>query len=122
MKKNTDGFDLLYNRYIKGKPRIEALYREEKQRVELAACLRELRESEGISQIELAKRVGTTSSVISRLENPDYEGHSLKSLQRIVRALGMGMELRLIKGSGKNRKTKAVLLASVPHQRKRKAV
>ncbi|MBI1388293.1 MAG: helix-turn-helix domain-containing protein [bacterium] len=41
----------------------------------------------GLSQAELAKRVGTTQSVISRLEEADYEGHSLSMLQRVAAAL-----------------------------------
>lgn len=122
MKKTTDAYEIAYSRFIKGKPRMEALLREEEQRLKLAACLRELRESAGLSQTELARRVGTTGSVISRLEDPDYEGHSLKTLQRIVAALGMGLELTLVKGSGKARRTKAVVLAAVPERRKRAAV
>ena len=58
-------------------------------------------------QAELAKRVGTTQSVISRLENADYKGRSLTMLQRIASALNHQIELRLIPaksaGSGKRR-------------------
>jgi transcriptional regulator with XRE-family HTH domain len=35
----------------------------------------------------LAERVDTTQSVISRLEDADYEGHSLSMLNRIAKAL-----------------------------------
>ncbi len=50
--------------------------------------LRRLREEEGCTQAELAERVGTTQSVISRLESDHYEGHSLSILFRIGAALG----------------------------------
>jgi len=123
MKKTTDAREILFDRFIKGRPKMEAMLKEERQRVELAAWLREAREKEGISQTELAKRIGTTGSVISRLEDPDYEGHSLKTLQRIVTALGMGLELTVVKGTGKKlRRTKAVVLAPPPDHRKRAAV
>ena len=38
----------------------------------------------GLSQKELAEMIGTTQSVISRLEDADYEGHSLSMLSRIA--------------------------------------
>ena len=55
------------------------------------------RESAGLTQAQLAKRVGTTQSVISRLEDADYEGRSLSMLQRIAEALHQRVEVRLVK-------------------------
>ena len=43
---------------------------------------------------ELARRVGTTASVICQLENADYQGHSLSLLKRIAAALGKRVEIR----------------------------
>lgn len=45
------------------------------------------REQAGLSQRELAERVGTTQQQISRLESPNYEGHSLSMLRRVAHAL-----------------------------------
>ena len=45
------------------------------------------RTNAGLSQKELAALIGTTQSVISRLEDSDYEGRSLTMLERIARAL-----------------------------------
>lgn len=45
------------------------------------------RTESGLSQRERAKTVGTLASVICRLENADYEGHSLAMLRRIATAL-----------------------------------
>jgi len=117
MKKSTDAYKIAYERFIRGRPKMEAMLREEERRLKLAAALREIPESAGISQSELARRIGTTPSVICRLEDPDYEGHSLRTLQRIVAALGMGLELTLVKGTGKTRRTKAVVLAAAPGRR-----
>jgi transcriptional regulator with XRE-family HTH domain len=55
-----------------------------------------LREQAGFSQTELAKRVGTTQSVISRLEDADYEGHSLAMLNRIAAAVERRVEIRFL--------------------------
>ncbi len=40
--------------------------------------------------------VGTTASVICRLEDADYEGHSLAMLQRIAAALNKRVEIRFV--------------------------
>ncbi len=40
--------------------------------------------------------MGTTQSVIARLESADYSGHSLKMLHRIARALDLRLELRFV--------------------------
>ena len=54
--------------------------------VSQAIC--DLRERHGLTQKALAARVGTTQSVIARLEDADYEGHSLRMLARIAAAVG----------------------------------
>jgi transcriptional regulator with XRE-family HTH domain len=105
-----DAYEIAYERFVRGKPKMEALLKEERRKVRLAAALREMRESVGISQSELARRIGTTPSAICRLEDPDYEGHSLKTLQRVAAALGLGLELTLTRGTGRKRQSKALAL------------
>ncbi len=66
------------------------------QQMEVAEMLFAMRDRAGLTQRELAERVGTTASVICRLENADYEGHSLAMLRRIAAALGHRLELRFV--------------------------
>ena len=56
--------------------------------VGVAQAIYDLRERHGLTQKALAARVGTTQSVIARLEDADYEGHSLRMLARIAAAVG----------------------------------
>ena len=56
----------------------------------------EIRKRAGMTQQQLAKLVGTTASVISRLEDADYEGHSLAMLRCIPEALDRRIELRFV--------------------------
>jgi transcriptional regulator with XRE-family HTH domain len=63
---------------------------------DIARRIVELQTSAGLSQRELARRVGTTASVICRLEDADYEGHSLAMLRRIGTALKQRVEIRFV--------------------------
>ena len=67
---------------------------------EIARQIYSLRTKAGLTQRELAKLVGTTHSVISRLEDDDYLGHSLAMLRRIAAAFGNRVEIRFVKDSG----------------------
>ena len=52
------------------------------------------RKEKKISQKELAKKVGTSQQAIARLENPNYKGRSLQTLEKIAQALGKKLEIR----------------------------
>lgn len=72
----------------------------------VARKLTALRLQSGMTQRQLAHLVGTTASAICRLENADYEGHSLAMLNRIAAALDQRVELRFVPVSqGKRLKT-----------------
>ena len=62
----------------------------------MARKIYDLRTQAGISQRALAKLVGTTASAICRLEDADYEGHSLAMLNRIAAALNKRVEIRFV--------------------------
>lgn len=63
------------------------------RQIDLALLVREMREDAGLTQAELAKKVGTTQSVVARLEGAEYAGHSLTMLERIATACGMALKL-----------------------------
>lgn len=63
---------------------------------DIAHKIRELRVAAALSQTQLAKLIGTTASVICRLEDSDYEGHSLAMLRRIAGALNCRVEIRFV--------------------------
>ena len=63
----------------------------------IARKIYELRTKAKLSQAELAGKVGTTQSVISRLEDADYDGHSLPMLRRIASALEKRVEIRFLR-------------------------
>ncbi len=63
---------------------------------EVAQLIYEARTKSKLTQKQLAELVGTTQSVIARLEDADYEGHSLSMLQRIASALNQRLEIRFV--------------------------
>jgi len=77
-------------------PKRQQAFEEAVANREVAQRIFELREQAGLSQTELAKRVGTTQSVISRLEDAAYEGHSLAMLNRIAAAVERRVEIRFL--------------------------
>jgi transcriptional regulator with XRE-family HTH domain len=78
---------ILHRRYIKDDPVRMAALDAERTNAQIARMIYDLRTDAGLSQRELAELVGTTQSVISRLEDSDYAGHSLSMLSRIAKAL-----------------------------------
>lgn len=75
-------------------PRTSKSFARALQEVDLALLVREMREDAGWTQTELARKVGTTQSVIARLENAEYSGHSLTMLERIAAVCGVTLKLR----------------------------
>jgi ribosome-binding protein aMBF1 (putative translation factor) len=61
--------------------------------IDLALLVREMREEAGLTQAELAKKVGTTQSVIARLEDAEYMGQSLTMLERVAVVCGVALKL-----------------------------
>ncbi|MEF2276876.1 helix-turn-helix transcriptional regulator [Deinococcus sp. YIM 134068] len=49
----------------------------------------------GVTQAELARRLGTSRSAVNRLVNPFYWGHSLDMLRRVAAALEAELEVKL---------------------------
>ena len=85
-----------FDRYVGDDPKRQGTYEQELLNAEIAALLYRLRTEAGLSQRELAKRVGTTASVICRLEDADYEGHSLVMLRCIAAALDRRIEIHFV--------------------------
>lgn len=86
-KHTTNAVEILRKRYIQGDAEREKSIEGEHLSADIARMIYELRKEAGLSQKDLADLIGTTQSVISRLEDSDYDGHSLPMLERIAKAL-----------------------------------
>lgn len=68
---------------------------QEKERFSAACLIYEARTKAGLTQKQLADKVGTKQSVISRMESADYDGHTLGMLKKVADALNMNLNLSL---------------------------
>ncbi len=95
-KPASDAVEILHRRFYEGRPsrlkKLETARANEK----IARMIYESRTAAGLTQTQLAKVIGTTASVICRLEDADYEGHSQAMLRRIGAALKQRVEIRFV--------------------------
>ena len=94
--KTSDAVQVLHRRYYKGNPRRIAELEKARVSAEVARKIHELRTKAGLTQKQLAELVGTSPSVISRLEDDDYTRHSLDMLHRVAAALNKRVEVRFV--------------------------
>ena len=94
-KKTSDALKIIDRRFF-ATPESRAELEDARSTAHVARQILELRKRVGLTQRELAKLVGTSHSVISHLEDDDYEGHSLSMLRRIAAALGKRIEVQFV--------------------------
>ena len=99
--KNKAAVKILHSRYIKDDAARQTSLERERVNAHVARAIYELRQDAGLSQGDLAKLIETTQSVISRLEDADYEGHSLSMLQRVAKALNSRLSVAIKKDDPK---------------------
>ena len=85
--------DLFFDGLLKD-PEIKLFYEEEHAKTKIAAVVKAARTRAKLTQAQLAKKIGTTQSVIARLESgTDYRTPSLSLLARIAAASHGALDL-----------------------------
>ena len=79
---------------------LQQMIAEETVNAEVARLIYKARKMAGLTQTELAELIGSKQPVIARLEDADYEGHSLTMLQRIAIALNQRVESNFVPVEG----------------------
>ena len=83
---------------------------------DVALQLAALREKAGLSQKDLARKLKTSQQQISRLESPDYEGHSLSMLRRVAKVLHA--RVRVVLEADEPARASALAEDTVPYRTK----
>jgi ribosome-binding protein aMBF1 (putative translation factor) len=94
-KKTKNALELIA-RDVGKDPYSRRMVEAEKLNAQVARIIHEARMTAKLTQSQLAELVGTTQPVIARLEDADYEGHSLTMLRRIAEALNRRVDVRLL--------------------------
>ena len=89
----TKNFAEVIRNEIAADPALAAAVDAESFNAELAMKVYDLRTEAGLTQEALAELIGSRQSVISRIEDADYHGHSLDLLRRIAKALGRDLRV-----------------------------
>ncbi|MFM7406919.1 MAG: helix-turn-helix domain-containing protein [Cuspidothrix sp.] len=94
MNKTNDAIKII-NKMMKEDPELQEMVRESALNAQVSQIIYDARKEAGLTQKQLADLVGTTQSVIARLEDADYDGHSLSMLARIAAALNQKVEIKI---------------------------
>ena len=76
-------------------PARRAHYEEIAAKKELWLQLVEARQAAGLTQRQLAERLGVSQAQVSRIEKRGYDAYTLNTLRRYVQALGDGFSLEV---------------------------
>ena len=94
--RTKNALKILHKRYIgKNKQRLESLQKE-RENLSIAEDIYNLRTENNLSQKQLAELIGTTQSVVSRLEDEDYNGHSLAILRKIALVFHKKVQIQFV--------------------------
>jgi ribosome-binding protein aMBF1 (putative translation factor) len=99
-KTTADAVKILDKTFVKGSRGRRRAIQKERQKLDIAQEIYDMRTNTGLTQKELADLVGTKQSVISRLEDADYGRHSLKMLNRIAEAMNCRLEVHMVPNAG----------------------
>ena len=93
-RKSKDALEIIDSKLVRGDENLEDMIAAESLNLRVAQMIYDARTEAGLTQEQLAQLVGTSQSSIARLEDADYEGHSLSMLNRIAKVLGKRIRIQ----------------------------
>ena len=94
MRRTTSDALEIIDHMIANDPKVRAFIEEARVNLDVAQLIYDAHTQAGLTQKQLAELAGRSQPVIARLEDGDYNRHSLSTLQRIAYALGQQVEVR----------------------------
>ncbi len=96
MTRRKDDLDKTIEKILKEDPSFQEKLNEADRAWDIAFQIYDLRKKAGLTQTDLAKLVGTRQSNIARIEDADYTGYTLKTLEKVTRALKAKLEIKIV--------------------------
>ena len=94
-RKVTDAVEIMRMRFGDD-PETRRYMEDYRLNTHIAQLIHDARNDAELTQKQLAELVGTKQQVIARLEDADYQGHSLSMLRRLGEALKLNLEIRFV--------------------------
>ncbi len=95
-KTTRDAVEIIDKTLVGDNTELQELVEQATFNARVASIIYDARKAAKLTQKELAALIGTGQSVISQLEDSDYEGHSLSMLNRIAKALDSRIEIQMV--------------------------
>lgn len=76
-------------------PKFRQAYEEEAFKTDIAVQVAILRQKAGLTQSDLAKKIGVTQQVVARIENPDKSNMTVSTLRKVASALGKKLDINI---------------------------
>ena len=88
-----------WRRQLLADTEVQLIYAEEAEKKELWLALVEARQAAGLTQAELAERLGVSQAQVARVERKGYDSQTVNTLRRYVKALGddFALEIKVIR-------------------------
>jgi ribosome-binding protein aMBF1 (putative translation factor) len=102
MKRQKDDLDRLTEKLLEQDPSLQEEFVRAEQAWDIAFQIRDLREQAGLTQKQLAELTGTKQSNIARIEGADYTGYTLKTLEKVTKALRARLEVKIVPETNSN--------------------
>lgn len=96
MNRKKDDLDRTIEKILKEDPSFKEKLDQADRAWDIAFQIINLREKAGLTQTQLAKLIGTRQSNIARIESADYTGYTLKTLEKVTKALKAKLEIKIV--------------------------
>jgi len=96
MNRLKDDLDRTIEKILKKDPSFKEKLDRAGQAWDIAFQIYDLRKQARLTQTQLAKLVGTKQSNIARIESADYTGYTLKTLEKVTRALKARLQIKIV--------------------------
>lgn len=94
--RKKDDLDKLTVKLLKQDPSLKEEFEKADQAWDIAFQIFDLRQKLRLTQKQLAGLVGTKQSNIARIESADYTSYTLKTLEKVTKALKARLEVRIV--------------------------
>lgn len=97
-RKMSKKWDKEIEKKVMSDPELRDIYQRKYREIEIALLMRKTREKTNLTQEDVAERMHTTRSAVSRLESSGTGRHSpsLETLLKYAQALGYSLKINLI--------------------------